>query len=138
MKANHTKTEWKVSDQGANGTFISSGIGSESGAVAKVFSPNSIIKTDEEAKANALLIAAAPKGLQVAINMYVKILMTPSESWRIRNQEAYIELREFIADATGYSPQHVQEFYEQVMYDVKCHGTTIENAIKNQEKIFLI
>ncbi len=92
--------------------------------------------TQEEKAANSLLIMSAPKGLKVAINMYVKILMTPTEAWRIKNQDSYIELREFISDATGYPAKYVQEFFEQVAFDVKYNGFTIDGAIKNQEKIF--
>ncbi len=138
MKLKHTQTEWRISDQGENGVFISSGEGSQSGAVARVYSKNSLIETEEEAAANSLLVVSAPKGLQVAIKTYVKLLMKPTDSWRISNQSAYTDLREFIAEATGYSEKQVQEFYQQVAYYVKCNELSLDDAIKKQEKEFTV
>jgi hypothetical protein len=77
-----------------------------------------------------MLFNAAPIGLQVAINTYISILQTPPETFRIKNQQIYIELREFISKATGYKSQYVQEFYEHVALIIKHHGASQEEAIK--------
>ncbi len=94
--------------------------------------------TKEESDANQLLIASAPQGLKVSIKTYVKLLMTPSDLWRAQNQDAYVDLREFIADATGNTSRYVQEFFEQVAYGVKFHNMSIEESIANQVNIFVL
>ncbi len=52
-----TQGKWTISDQGDNGLYIKSEDGS--GAIAKIYRENSIIKNDEEALANLNVIALA-------------------------------------------------------------------------------
>lgn len=61
----YTKGEWLISYQNEYDLFIHDG--KCSGAIARVYGENTLIKSREEAEANAKLIAAAPKLLEALI-----------------------------------------------------------------------
>jgi hypothetical protein len=130
METKHTKGQWVINTtkKHLDGNGLS--ITNDRGVLIAKVSHDLTDKDIYEYQANALLINAAPIGLQVAINTYISILQTPSEIWRIKNQQIYIELREFISKATGYNSQYVQEFYEQVALLIKHKGVSQEEAIK--------
>lgn len=71
MKTLHTPAPWTVSDQDINGIFITADNGQ--GAIARVYTENSLIKTTSAAKSNAQLIASAPELLQM-LNSAVELL----------------------------------------------------------------
>jgi hypothetical protein len=101
------------------------------GAVAEVFYDNMKRIADggndcpprAEAEANARLIAAAPVGLSVAMQVYTELLRLPVGSERIRLQGALCSLRDYIAEATGETPQAVQEEFEETAAVSVAHNS---------------
>lgn len=85
---------------------------------------------DETIDANAMLIAASPKLLEVTILSYVSILQTTDEKWRIKNQTLYCQLRDYISLATNNSSELVQLFYEHVAILMKHEKLSFEDAVK--------
>lgn len=130
MKTQFTNGTWEIDGNSIFPTGKSYSI-----AIASNISPvDSKHKPNVERDANLKLIASAPLGLQVAIKTYVALLQTPSELWRIRNQEIYCELRDFISQATGYTSREVQEFYEEVAVLMKHDKLSFNEASKKVAK----
>lgn len=71
-------------------------------------------KEREANEADARLIAAAPTGLAAAERVYLALLRLPLDTWWLRLQRELCALRDFIAEATGRSPQDVQESFERL------------------------
>ena len=69
--------------------------------------------TVEEAQANARAMASSVIGLSVAESTYLALLSIPQDSmWRIKSQSVYIALRDYISEATGETPEEVQNSFE--------------------------
>jgi hypothetical protein len=71
----------------------------------------SYLRNGETRDANARLIAAAPDGYQTACDVYLALLQLDGV-WRIKNQEAYCKLRDYIAAASGRDVEEVQCDFE--------------------------
>lgn len=50
---------------------------------------------------------------------YIALLLVENETWRIRNQHAYISVRNAISERTGISIEGVQVAFEGMASDVK-------------------
>ena len=57
--------------------------------------------------------------LETLQSAYIALLICNKETWRIRNQSAYIEIRDAISAITGISSEGVQVAFEGMAIDVK-------------------
>ena len=72
------------------------------------------------------------KGLALAERAYVVILKVSDESWRLKNQQLYCELRDFIAEHGGRDTQEVQESYEE-----QALRERLEEGFKKGDKVMI-
>lgn len=85
MKTNFTKGEWVVESISLERLWVN--IGSEKGIILRTFWGNSEpIVDEEEAKANAQLISAAPDLFEALINIENDDNRIPASIWDLRNK----------------------------------------------------
>ena len=74
------------------------------------------------------------KGLALAVaeRAYVAILKVRDESWLLKNQQLYCELRDFIAEHGGRDTQEVQESYEE-----QALRERLEEGFKRGDKVMI-
>ncbi len=87
-------------------------------------------KSKKQAEEISTLIASAPEGIKTAIWAYASLLtISGTDAWRIKNDELYAGLRDYIATATSADPEKIQAFYELVAVELS-KGISLSKAIE--------
>ncbi len=108
----HTKGKWEATEQeGKVGHCFQAQVFSEEGNSIAIL--NSTIK-EEEATANAKLIAAAPELLEEVELSYLIIQMAANDSIEVavKTDSTRARMRDLIAKAKGLTPKEAQEACE--------------------------
>jgi hypothetical protein len=134
VKLNHTPGPWELEKQYSPNQDEYRTVKSKVHfwEIGRVFNENwnTMPKAGEVAKANATLIASAPKLLDATINAYIAVLEIQDNMWRINNQALYCQLLSAIADATGYSCEYVNNYYEDLRLEMKIYKVDRAEAEK--------
>ena len=71
---------------------------------------------------------------QLLEQVYLALLKHPDNSWRVENQEIYVNVREALASLLGETSQSVQNHYEQLA--AKQMGGTIRARVRQVNNAF--